>query len=175
MDTAPSNSMRPRDSPPGWPRTLPPSSHIQPGPHETGVWIHQAPSSFLSDSSLPSSPYFTDPPTLPGPGTCQGRHLGFPFPGKCTTRNHCGIKLGWFKTSYRLPWLVLLGWWASSSLFFLFPWWPAFPAQSYIFPSVCACCSVEGREKRHSRGQVIVARTGLENPHRARTQGKARA
>ena len=101
---------------------------------------------------------------LPGSALRVPFHSNSQDPGKCTTRNHCGRKPGWFKTRYRLPWLALLGWRASSSLFFLFPRWPAFPARSYIFPSVCACCSVKGREKRHSGRQVIVARTGLGNP-----------
>ena len=133
-------------------------------------------------------PHFTNPPTaaavstLVGPGAFPSQALRVPFhsnsrhPGKRTTRNHCGIKPDWFKRRYRLPWLALLGWRASSSLLFLFPRGSAFPAQSYIFWSVCACCSVEGRGKRHSRGQVIVARNGLENPRqRDRTQGRARA
>ena len=126
-------------------------------------------------------PHFTNPPTaaavaaLVGPGACPSRALRVPFhsnsrhPGKHTTRNHCGIKPDWFKRRYRLPWLALLGWRASSSLLFLFPRGSAFPAQSYIFWSVCACCPIEGRGKRHSRGQVIVARNGLENP-RLKTQ-----
>lgn len=140
----------------------------------TGVWIHQAPR--LIPLRFHHHPHFTGPPTaaaaatLLGPGACPGRALRVPFhsnsqhPGKWTTRNHCGIKPDWFERRYRLPWLALLGWRASSSLLFLFPRWSAFPAQSYIFPSVCACCSVGGTGKQHSRGHVIVARTCLENP-----------
>ena len=113
MDTVPSNSMRARDSPPGWPRTSPPSSHVQPGPHETGVWIHQLiPLRFLTAIITPlyQPTHTARTRRLPGSALRVPFHSNSQDPGKRTTRNHCGRNpVGLKRGTVFLGWLSWVG------------------------------------------------------------------
>lgn len=172
------SSTRHRDGPPARPGTAgaraasSPGSHVPPGPHVTGGVDPPG-----SPGSLPLRILPLHQPARRGGSSSNGcweqapagvGHLGFldaspaqqrsapreTYNQKTTVR----IKPDSFNTRYRLPWLSLSGWSASSFLFvFLFPRWLASLAWSHTFSSVSACYSAGERRAQGKPASLGVA------------------